>query len=307
MPLDPDVQLLVDTLAATNAPALSAGTVDEARRNYMLAPTPERDDLPYVVDFDVPGDGHSVAARAYADVAQPANLPVIVFIHGGGWVLSSIDGHDHFARRLARVSGALVVSVDYRLAPEHPFPSPHDDCWLVTRWLQEHAATLGGDGSRMIVAGDSAGGNLAAGVAIRARDEGLDLAAQVLIYPCTDTNQQPYQSMRDNATGFFLTAIDMAWFWNHYLADGGHDDPRAVPIQIASTKGLAPALVITAEFDPLRDEGAAYAQRLADGGVEVQYEAIPGVVHGFIARWHTMSRAHEVHAIIGDYCRAHLA
>jgi len=222
--------------------------------------------------------------------------------HGGGWVLSSVDGHDHVARRLAVVTDALIVSVDYRLAPEHPFPQPHDDCWAVTQWLSAQAASIGGDPSRIIIFGDSAGANLAAGVALRARDEGLRLCAQVLCYPCVDTEQDAYPSMTENATGYFLTAADMSWFWGHYLANGGYEKPYAVPARAESLNGVAPSLTITAEFDPLRDEGALYAERLAAAQTDAEYLAVPGVVHGFIARWHTMSRAVGIHDAIGEYC-----
>ena len=234
MPLDPDVAELVQALAETGAPALSEGTVEQARSNYFRTPTPPSDEIAHVIDSLVDGPHGSIPIRIYATTAQPAHLPVVVVFHGGGWVLSSVDGHDHVARRLAVVTDALIVSVDYRLAPEHPFPQPHDDCWAVTQWLSTQAASIGGDPSRIIIFGDSAGANLAAGVALRARDEGLRLCAQVLCYPCVDTEQDAYPSMTENATGYFLTAADMSWFWGHYLANDGRENPYAVPARAES-------------------------------------------------------------------------
>ncbi|MGA1672499.1 MAG: alpha/beta hydrolase [Ilumatobacteraceae bacterium] len=307
MPLDADVADLVRVLAETGAPALSDGTVDEARRNYDAAPKPDPDPLPHVVDLTVAGPHGEVPIRVYAAVSDPRDLPVVVFFHGGGWVLSSVDGHDPTARRLAVLTGALVVSVDYRLAPEHPFPAPHDDCWTVTEWLSREAASIGGDPDRIAVAGDSAGGNLAAGVAIRARDEDLTLRHQCLIYPCIDSDQAPYASMRENAEGYFLTAADMDWFWDRYVDPSSRDDPRAVPARLEDLSGLAPALVLSAEFDPLRDEAEVYASRLAAAGVPVEIVRTPGVVHGFVTRWHTMSRAHEAHEVIATALRRALA
>ncbi|MFV0524358.1 MAG: alpha/beta hydrolase [Acidimicrobiales bacterium] len=302
MPLDHDVARLLDALNQLDTPALSEGTVAEARANYFAAPKPEGDVLARVSDHRVPGPAGEVPVRVYAPSTEPG-LPVVAFFHGGGWVLSSVDGHDSLARRLAASSGALVVSVDYRLAPEHPFPAPHDDCWAVTRWLADHAEELGGDPGRLAVAGDSAGGNLAAGVALRARDEGLPLRFQLLIYPCIDV-EQTRPSMRDNADGYFLTAADMAWFWDQFVPPGHRDDPYAVPMRAGDVAGLAPALIQTAEFDPLRDEGEAWGARLADAGVPVTVTRYDGVVHGFVSRWIQMARAADAHREAADRLRA---
>jgi acetyl esterase len=294
MPLDPDVAEMLATLAALEAPALSEGTVSEARVNYDAAPKPAGDVLVRVEDHVLPGPTGPIRVRLYADTLD-AGLPIVAFFHGGGWVLSSVDGHDAIARRIAARSGALVVSVDYRLAPEHPFPAPHDDCWAATAWLAEHGEEWGGDASRVAVCGDSAGANLAAGVAIRARDEGLPLALQALIYPCIDDRQGDYPSMTENAHGYFLTAADMVWFWNHFVPAEHRSDPRAVPARLDRFSGLAPAFVLTAEFDPLRDEGERYAQRLIDARVATTVVRYPGVVHGFVTRWHAIGRAEQAH------------
>lgn len=302
MALDDDVARIIEALAAVDAPALSDGTPAQARANYDAAPKPPGDPLPRVEDRVVPGPVGPIPVRLYAASTEPG-LPVIVFFHGGGWVLSSIEGHDSLARRLAQRSGALVVSVEYRLAPEHPYPAPHDDCWTVTRWLADHAAEWGGDPSRLAVAGDSAGGNLAAGVALRARDEGLSLALQVLIYPCIDADADG-PSMHDNAEGYFLSATDMQWFWRQYVPAASWSDPYAVPARAGDLRGVAPALVLTAEYDPLRDEGEAYADALAAAGVAVTCTRYPGVVHGFVSRWTTMARGVAAHDEIGAALRA---
>jgi acetyl esterase len=241
--------------------------------------------------------------RLYA-TGHDAGLGTVVFFHGGGWVLSSVDGHDSLARMLAARSGALVVSVDYRLAPEHPYPAPHDDCWAVTAWLAAHGTSWGADPRRLVVAGDSAGANLAAGVALRARDEGLALRQQTLMYPCVDTDlDRP--SYVENAEGYFLTTKSMAWFWDQYTQPGQRDDPYAVPMRASDLRGVAPALVQTAEFDPLRDEGEAFAARLAAAGVDVTVTRYPGVVHGFVSRWGTMARGRAAHdEIVAAWARA---
>lgn len=297
--LDRDVAAQLEALAALGVPALSAGTVEQARFNYDAAPKPDGDPVDRVEDHNIPRPDGDVPVRLYARSHAP-NLPVIVFFHGGGWVLSSVDGHDTLARRIAARTGMMVVSVDYRLAPEHPFPAPHDDCWAATAWLAEHGAEWGGDPSRLAVCGDSAGGNLAAGVALRARDEGVGLRLQALIYPCIDDRQDDYPSMTKNGDGYFLSAADMAWFWDHFVPPAHRGDARAVPARAIDLTGLAPAIVMTAEYDPLRDEGERYADRLLDAGVPVEVVRYHGVVHGFVSRWHTMRRAERAHDDLAD-------
>lgn len=300
--LDRDVAAQLEALEALGAPALSEGTVEQARTNYDAAPKPEPDPLERVEDRTVPGPAGDVPVRIYATSCEPG-LPVIAFFHGGGWVLSSVDGHDTLARRIASRTGMLVVSVEYRLAPEFPFPAPHDDCWAVTAWLAEHAADWGGDPTRLAVCGDSAGGNLAAGVALRARDEGVALRLQALVYPCIDDRQDEYPSMSKNADGYFLTAADMTWFWDHFVPEVHRSDPRAVPARAADLAGVAPAIVMTAEYDPLRDEGERYADRMLDAGVPVEVVRYHGVVHGFVSRWHTMARAERAHDDLAEAFR----
>jgi acetyl esterase len=304
MPLDADVEAMLQRYAELGLPPLSAVGPEAAREGYALGPKPPGDPLPVVVDRQVPGPAGPIPVRCYATSLEP-DLGVVVFLHGGGWVVSSIDGHDSLARRLAARSGALVVSVEYRLAPDHPYPAPHDDCWAVVRWLADHARDWGGDPDRLAVAGDSAGGNLAAGVALRARDEGLGLAFQLLVYPCLDPAQDR-PSHRDNAAGYYLSATDMAWFWDQYLPPAHRQDPYAVPLRAADLAGVAPALIQTAEYDPLRDEGEAYAARLADADVAVTCTRYDGVIHGFVSRWDQISGALPAHREAGAALRSAL-
>lgn len=295
MPLDPDVAQVLAAAKAAGVPALSDGTPEQARSNYDRAPKPAGDELARVEDHVIPGTAGAadIPVRIYAS-STDADLPTIAFFHGGGWVLSSVDGHDSLTRRLAARTGALVVSAEYRLAPEHPFPAPHDDCWRATAWLAEHAASLGGDPNRLSVAGDSAGGNLAAGVALRARDEGLALASQLLIYPCID-DRQTRPSMTENAEGYFLSAVDMAWFWDHFVPAEHRDNPYAVPARATDLTGVAPAHIQTAEFDPLRDEGEEWAERLNAAGSAATMTRFDGAVHGFVSRWEQMAGALVAH------------
>jgi acetyl esterase len=209
-------------------------------------------------------------------------LPVVVYFHGGGWVIGDLEVVDQPCRQLASAAGAIVVSVDYRLAPEHRYPAAFEDSYAATVWVGAHAAEIGGDPARLAVAGDSAGGNLAAAVALAARDRGgPELAAQLLIYPVTDFNFGT-ASYHDNREGYLLTKGSMQWFWAHYLGAQDLDkDPYACPLRADSLAGLPPAYVATSEYDPLRDEGEAYARRLEEAGVAVTAKRFDGMLHGF--------------------------
>jgi acetyl esterase len=227
-----------------------------------------------------------------------ANRPVVVFLHGGGFVLCSLDTHDALCRRLCLGAGAVVVSVDYALAPEHRFPAGLEDCLAALRWTAEHAVEIGGDPARIAVAGDSAGGNLAAVAALRLRDGTRDgggphLAAQLLIYPVTDCPDLRRGSYIERGSGFGLTTDAMHWFFGHYLdAASRADDPAVAPIRAPSLAGLPPTYLITAEFDPLRDEGIAFARRLADEGVDVTHAHRADANHGFLL-WAGMNEPSE--------------
>ena len=293
MPIDPQAQAFLDQLSALGAQPLSSMPVADARRamdalaSLRVDPAPVRS----AVDRRVPGPAGEVPVRIYTPNA-PAPLPLLVYFHGGGWVLGGLDTHDGTCRELANGTGCVVVSVDYRLAPEHKFPAAAEDCYAVTQWAAAHAAELGADAKRLAVGGDSAGGNLAAVVAQIARDRGgPPIVFQLLIYPVIAAAFDT-PSYRDNAEGYLLTAGDMRWFWNHYLASSADAaDPYAAPLGALTLAGLPPALVITAEFDPLRDEGELYAHRLEEAGVPARLTRYDGMIHGFFGMGHMMDKA----------------
>jgi acetyl esterase len=230
----------------------------------------------------------------------------IVYFHGGGWVLGDLDSHDAVCRALANASGSIVISTDYRLAPEHRFPAAADDAYAATRWVADNATLLRIDPKKVAVAGDSAGGNLAAAVTLMARDQaGPDLAFQVLIYPVTDANFDT-PSYIENAVGYLLTRTGMQWYWNHYTAEADRTNPYASPSRATTLGALPPALVITAEYDPLRDEGEAYATALRSAGVPTTLTRYPGLVHGFLGYFGIFDESRAAIAEIGAAVRAAL-
>lgn len=282
MPVDPQIQALLDLRAGF--PAMETLSVPNARTQFAAREIPGLR-IPAVAgvrDLTIAGPGGPLALRVYMPPGTEP-FPLMVFFHGSGFVICDLDTHDAMCRNLAAGSGCVVVSVDYRLAPEHRFPAAPEDCLAATRWAAAHAAELGADPSRVLVAGDSAGGNLATVTALRIRDEGGPrLIGQLLIYPVTDHLSGNWPSYAENAEGYGLTRAGMAWFWGHYLADpaeGAH--PHASPWRAASLAGLPPALVITAQYDPLRDEAEAYGERLRHDGVQVEIRRWNGMNHGF--------------------------
>src|SRR5262245_7345711 len=284
MPLDPAVRTFLDQLVAMGLPAFETQTVEQARAaiRMMSQSGPPGEPVDHVEDRHVPGPAGSIPVRVYAPAGRrPA--PALVYFHGGGWVIGGIDTHDGLCRQLANRAGATVVSVDYRLAPEPKFPAAVADCFAATRWVADNAAALGIDPARLAIGGDSAGGNLTAVVAQLARDRGGPrLRHQVLIYPATDPVMD-YPSHAENASGYLLTREAMAWFYGHYLrTPADRTDPLAAPLRARDLAGLPPALVITAEFDPLRDEGEAYARRLEAAGVPTTLTRYDGMIHGFV-------------------------
>jgi acetyl esterase len=284
MPVDPAIQVLLDNLSGASPVDLSAMSVDEARSVMAMLVLVDGDPEPVaeVSDRAIPGPAGDVPVRIYRAEGTPAGAPVVIWIHGGGWVIGDLASADPTARKLANRTGAVVVSVEYRLAPEHPFPAAPDDCWAAVAWVADHADEIGGDPTRLAVGGDSAGGNLAALMAIRARDAGLALRHQLLVYPATDlTMTSP--SIASNGEGYLLTETGMKWFGEHYLQGHEPTDPTASPAYTGSLAGLAPATVYTAEFDPLRDEGNAYAEALAEAEVPTELVCWPGMIHGFFA------------------------
>ena len=289
MPVDTPIQQLLDMMAAQGAAGITGGSPAEARAmmttmTAMLnAAFPDGPRVPVgaVSDSKIAG----VPVRVYRPDGASGPVPTTVMFHGGGFVIGDLESHDDQARMLVVATGGVVVAVDYRLAPEHPFPAATDDCEAVTRAVLDDIDSYGGDSARVGVAGDSAGGNLAAVIALRLRDEpaAAALRAQLLWYPAVDmVDDDAYPSRVENAEGYFLTADDMIWFGGHYLGDRDRSDPSISPLKAASLEGLPPAVVATAEFDPLRDEGGAYAAALEKAGVPVVAHRYDGLIHGFV-------------------------
>ena len=283
MPVDPQLQPFLD---ARNAqPPLDALSVEEARARYRVHPLPgaRADAVASIADRTIPGPGGALGLRVYTPLGA-GPFPLLVFLHGGGFVVCDLGTHDALCRNLCAGAGCVVASVDYRLAPEHRFPAAPDDCLAATRWAAEHAAELGADPGRVAVAGDSSGGTLAAVTALRARDEGGPrLAGQLLVYPSADLGLPATPSLAAFGEGFGLGAADLLWFWGKYLAPGDERHPHASPMRAADLHGLPPALVVTAEYDPLRDDGERYAARLREAGVPTTVSRYDGVIHGFFS------------------------
>jgi acetyl esterase len=280
MPLHPQAQAICDLLIATRVEIPPEDRVEMTRNQWglfvgMAGGQPE----PVFAVEDRDADG--VPVRVYRPAPED-NLPMFVVLHGGGWVIGNVEQFDVIARQLANASGAVVVSVDYRLAPEHPFPAPLDDCRRALEWSATHAREIGGDPSRIAVGGDSAGGNLAAVCALLARDAGgPELALQVLVYPVCDCRFDT-ESYVDNGVGYLLEAEQMQWFFDCYT--GGATDPadwHISPLRAPDLRGVAPAVVITAEYDPLCAEGEAYVARLQGAGVPVEHHRYDGMIHAF--------------------------
>jgi acetyl esterase len=286
-PVDAEVATLFELLERmSGGVTLADGTPEEARRGMELmaaaAPRPEHP-VPNE-DSTIPGPAEAIPIRLYRPLAAEAAPPLVVFFHGGGFVLGSIATHDALCQRLCSGLGAIIVSVEYRLAPEHPYPAGVEDAWAATRWAGDNASALGADPDRLVLAGDSAGATLAAVSARRARDRGgPPIALQVLAYPATDlTGSQA--SILENANAPGLRMDDLAWFGRLYLPDPARAaEPDASPLATPDLAGLAPAIIYTAGHDPLRDDGERYAERLRAAGVEVCYRCFDTLVHGFLS------------------------
>jgi acetyl esterase len=290
--LTPRMQGLLQRIQRAQRAPLHALTPTQARSSYEAAA--EILDLPRaplrrIVDFQLPAaDGTPLPARLYSNTDTP--VPAMLYLHGGGFVIGSLDTHDSLCRQLALRSGAAVVALDYRLAPEHRFPTAVDDGWAALAWLHAHAATLGLDGTRLAVGGDSAGGTLAAVCALRARDHGLPLALQLLITPGTSVHGDT-ASRRLYANGFLLDAATIDWFFDQYIDRDHRADWRFAPLNHDALEGVAPACVILAECDPLVDEGIAYADQLRAAGVPVALELYRGLTHDFIKMGRVLKEA----------------
>lgn len=285
MPMDPDAQFVMELVRLSGRPAFEGLTPDEARAAYLAGRKVLQGPVEDVAESrDDTVDGVPVRIYRPAGTAAADVLPALVYYHGGGWLLGNLDSHDGVCRRFANAAKCRVISVDYRMAPEHKFPAAVDDCAAVTRWVIAQAAVLGVDPTKVAVGGDSAGGNLAAVMALMARDGGLPpLAYQLLIYPAVDMAMTTVSSQAVTA-GVPLTSATMKWFIDHYLRGAADtNDWRASPIRAASLAGTAQALVLTCAYDPLCDEGVAYAQRLEREGVRVAHIHLSDQPHGFMS------------------------
>lgn len=294
MPLDEDVKQLLAVMAPEGAPELHEIGVEAAREGMAAAFQSDNvEDVAKVENRTFPGPDGDVGVRIYWPAGDGPH-PALVYFHGGGWVLCSLDTHDGPCRALTNQAGCVVVSVDYRLAPEDKFPKGLIDCAAAVRWTAENADVLGIDKSRIAIGGDSAGGNLAAAVALKNRDEsGPDLCHQLLVYPVTDARRNT-PSYQQNAKGYFLSAEAMKWFWGEYLNDASEgENPLASPLRATNLKDLPAATVITAEFDPLRDEGEAYGEQLAAAGVPVESRRWDGIIHGFFGMGDMLPKGKE--------------
>lgn len=311
MPLDPQLAQLLEQV--NQAPALSAGTPEQGRElfsrlNAYAASVAEPPAVASVEEAQVDGAAGPLPARIYRPESDDATAaPTLAFFHGGGFTIGDIETHDLQCRLLCRDVGAVVVSVEYRLAPDDPFPAAADDALAATRWVAAHIGELGGDRARLAVGGDSAGANLSAGVAQAWRGTEPPLAVQLLLYPATDmVNERP--SYAANAEGYFLTRDDMEWFRGNYLpGDGDRSDPRASPALAGDLHGVAPAIVATAELDPLRDDGDDYADALRQAGVQVVHRRFDGLIHGFFAMGPFSAACAEASAQVCADLRALLA
>src|SRR3989442_6117530 len=288
MALDPQARAVLDLIIKCGRPPYHQLSPKDARqlfRETRPASTPVPPEIGVVRNVLTEGRQGAIPLRVYrpAGVAATTPLPGLVYFHGGGWVIGDLDTHDVLCRQLTAEAGITVVNVDYRLAPEHKFPAAADDAWAATRWVAAHGSDLGVDARRLAVGGDSAGGNLAAVVALLARDAGAPaISLQVLVYPVTDVSVET-RSYQDFAEGYMLTRESMRWFTAHYLAAAGQaSDWRGAPPPPSAHAGGPPALVVTAGFDPLRDEGSAYAAKLQQAGVRVDYVCYGGMIHGFV-------------------------
>jgi acetyl esterase len=303
MPLDPQAKDFLDRLAMAELRPIEQQTVAQARAQMDFS-THFLGELPRVAkveDRRLPGPGGAIRVRIITPLeAGPGPLPVVLYFHGGGWVLGNIESHESICRAIANAAGTIVATVDYRLAPEHRFPAAALDAYAAASWAAEHAGEFGGDSDRIAVAGDSAGGNLAAVTCLLARDrKGPRIAFQALVYPITDYNLHN-ASYCQFAEGFFLTRSEMAWYWEHYAPKrDDRDHPHAAPCRVDDLSGLPPALVVTAEFDVLRDEGETYARRLAAAGVSVRTSRYDGMIHGFVRRYPFFHRGKAAIAEIG--------
>ncbi|CAN2192238.1 Aes Esterase/lipase [Candidatus Nanopelagicaceae bacterium] len=294
MSLAPEIKAFLEAGAAAGLPQVWEVPVDVIRKNTQsrTALAGPVEPVHEIVNRYIPGPTADLPIRIYRPTSA-SNAPAIVYFHGGGWVLNFLDIYDASLARLANQSGATIISVNYQKAPEHPFPIPFDDCYATLLWVIANAAELNIDPTKIGVAGDSAGANLASGVALKARDKKIALAFQLLIYPCNDRNFDT-ESYIKNATGYGLSTQAMQWFWDQYLQGSQHDsNPYAIPMCASSFSGVAPAIIITAQYDPLISDGEKYAALLERDDVSVIYTEYAGMIHGFFTNMAVTPTARE--------------
>jgi acetyl esterase len=302
MTLNPQVAALLDVIRQNPLPDFGAATPQTLRAAFdnpmRVGPPPE---VARVEDVEIAlDDGVTLPARLYTPHAEATKSALTLYYHGGGWVVGTLETHDATCRALARESGAAVLSVGYRLAPEFAYPTPLEDCYAALVWAAAHAEQLGCDDARLAVAGDSAGGNLAAAVALLARDRtGPNLAHQLLIYPVTDADFTRPSYIANGAGDYFLSTAGMQWFWDQYLGGRSAAETPLAAVLHADLSGLPSATVLTAEYDPLRDEGQAFAARLAQAGVVVEAKDAPGMIHGFFSMFEAIPDAYPWVAYAG--------
>lgn len=295
MPLDSQIEKIFEEAAALELPAYQDLSPTEARKQ-MLDLTPPVDPfltVKRVEDRSIPGPDGYIPIRLYYPSGDPP-FAVLVYFHGGGWVIGDLDTHHGVCHALAKTSGCLVVSVDYPLAPEHRYPAAVEDAYAATKWVAENSDVIQANSDRLAVGGDSAGGHLAAVVAMMARDrKGPRIDLQVLIYPITDCSFNT-PSYIENGEGYMLTRDLMKWFWNHFIEDEDEaNDPYISPLRAENLSDLPPALIITAEYDPLRDEGEGYGKRLQEAGVKVVLSRYDGMIHGFLRMTARLDKAKD--------------
>jgi len=314
MVFDPDLIRLFALLTASGSQPVYMQTVEQARAGYreksaafggQAAPMAE------VRDFNIRGPGGEIPLRLYRPEHLDSPSPALIYVHGGGWVLGDLESHGKVCRAIAAQTPCRVVAVDYRLAPEHPFPAGFDDVLAAVSWIAGNAPSLGVEKDRLAIGGDSAGGSMAAAACLDARAKGPVLRAQVLVYPSTDSTPEVrlWPSRIQNAQVPPLDTETLRWFSSKYLPRGlnaDRRDPRLSPLYAESLTGLPPALVLTAGYDPLRDEGKAYADRLAASGVPVTHRNFPGQIHGFIEFGGVLTATHEAIGEIASFLRSHL-
>lgn len=305
--LDPQVATLLEVIEAIGLPPSYATSPASARQRLEeYFGGQDTEPVGGTTEYEIPGPAGGIPVRQYSPDG-PSPHPLVVFYHGGGWTIGSLDTHDNLCRALVNRADCAVVSVDYRLAPEHPFPAAFHDCYAAAEWAAEYAGQIGCDPDRIAVAGDSAGGNLSAAVALRARDvkrgvgfhdepgEAPDIVHQTLLYPAVNSPAGPYfESYEENAEDYFLERASMEYYYDHYVDDPA--DARneyLAPLLAADLSDLPPASVLTAGFDPLRDEGRAYADRLREASVEVSHQEFDGQIHGFVSMTDEIDRAQD--------------